>query len=137
MIVLDTNVVSELMRGDAGDPRVRAWVSSLDELPVTTVLNQAEILSGIAVLPGGRRRDLLRQQATEAFGTLGAVLPFDADCPAAYGDVLRIRRELGRPIGRMDALIASIAIVAAATIATRDITDFDGLGIDLVNPWAA
>lgn len=135
MIILDTNVISEVMRGPRADRRVLGWVRSLGTLPVTTVINRAEILGGIAILPGGHRRDLLQAAAREAFDGLGVCLPLMPEAASAYAHLVAARRATGRPLGSMDALIAAIATVAGATVATRDVTDFAGLGLDLVNPW--
>lgn len=135
MIILDTNVISEAMRGPDADPRVLGWLRSLQQQPVTTVINRAEILAGIALLPGGARRVRLAEVAEAAFSTLGVCLPLVPECAAAYGDIVSRRRADGRPIGGMDALIASIAQVSGAGVATRDHADFDGVGLTLINPW--
>lgn len=137
MIILDTNVISEVMRGPRADSNVLGWVRSLPESPVTTVVNRAEILAGVAVLPEGRRRSRLWEASEAAFGRLGACLPLMPECAAVYGHVVATRRSAGRPIGGMDALIASIALVSGAGVATRDATDFDGIGLELVDPWEA
>lgn len=135
MIILDTNVISEVMRGPRADRTVVSWVRSLPEMPVTTVVNRAEILAGIAVLPDGNRKNALWVAAEAAFGRLGVCLPLVPECAAAYADVVAARRTAGRPVGGMDALIASVARVAGAAVATRDAADFDGLGIELLDPW--
>lgn len=136
MILLDTNVISEAMRGPEADKHVLTWLRSLREIPVTTVINRAEILAGIAVLADGQRKSRLADAAEHAFSTLGACLPLVPECAAAYATIVSDRRQLGRPIGGMDALVASIAKVSGAAIATRDTEDFDGLGVELINPWA-
>jgi toxin FitB len=136
VIVLDTNVISEAMRGPQADPTVLAWLRSLPAPPVTTVINRAEILAGIALLPPGARAKRLREAATLAFGALGVCLPLTPECCAHYGDIVARRQRAGRPIGGMDALIAAIAREATATVATRDNTDFDDLGLTLINPWS-
>lgn len=135
MIILDTNVISEVMRGPRADPAVVAWLRSLGEMPVTTVVNRAEVLSGIALLPKGKRRERLWEVAHDAFGRLGVCLPLMPECASAYAEIVATRRSAGRPIGGMDALIGSIAAVAGAQLATRDIDGFDGIGLDLVDPW--
>lgn len=137
MIILDTNVISEVMRGPRSSPVVVSWLRSLVEAPVTTVINRAEIMAGLALLPAGRRKDSLTAAARSAFDQLGAVLPLADECADAYAGIVAARRGAGRPIGAMDALIASIAMVSGATLATRDGPDFDGLGLTLVDPWAA
>lgn len=136
MIILDTNVISEAMRGPVADPSVLGWLQSLTRQPVTTVINRAEIMAGVALLPVGARRERLRSAAESAFGTLGVCLPLVPECADRYADVVASRRVAGRPIGGMDALIAAIALVSGASLATRDLDDFGGLGITLINPWA-
>lgn len=135
MIILDTNVTSELMRGRQADPAVLTWARSQRDA-VTTVINRAEVLSGIAVLPEGRRKARLHEAAEAAFATLGTTLPLVPECAPEYAAIVATRRRLGRPIGAMDALIAAIARVAGASIATRNLDDFSGLDISLVDPWS-
>jgi predicted nucleic acid-binding protein len=137
VIILDTDVISEVMRGPKADTGVVRWVRGLRETPVTTVLNRAEILAGLAVLPQGIRRDQLWTSAQAAFDQLGVCLPLVPECATAYAEIVAERRSSGRPIGGMDALIASIARVTGSTLATRDIEGFSGLGLDLVDPWIA
>lgn len=135
MIILDTNVISEAMRGPQASPRVIAWLRALRQVPVTTVINRAEILAGLALLPEGRRRERLGSAAESAFAGLGVCLPLVPECASEYADIVADRRSAGLPIGGMDALIASIARVAGATVATRYVEDFAGLGVPVVNPW--
>lgn len=134
MIILDTNVISELMRGPLADANVRRWFSGLHELPVTTVLNRAEILTGIGLLPPGARRERLRATADAAFARMGTTLPLTPTAINHYAEVVSTRTKSGRGIGTMDALIAAIALDAAAVLVTRD-QDFDGLGLKVLNPW--
>lgn len=135
MIVLDTNVISESMRGPRADAAVRAWVTRLPTRPVTTVINRAEILSGIAMLPEGRRRDEVLDAADGVLSGMGVCLPLTEECAEHYADIVAVRRRAGRPIASMDALIAAIVRVSGSRLATRDVDDFGGLGLDLVNPW--
>lgn len=134
MIVLDTNVISELMRGPQADSNVRRWFADLAELPVTTVLNQAEILTGIELLPPGARRKRLRAMADAAFSRMGTALPLTPGATGHYARIVALRTKSGREIGTMDALIAAIVLDAAAVLVTRD-HDFDGLGLSVINPW--
>ena len=136
MIILDTNVISEAMRGPRADTRVIAWIRGLTEQPVTTVVNRAQILAGIALLPAGERREHLAAAAGRAFSGLGTCLPLIPECAEEYGAVVALRSAAGRPIGSMDALIAAIARVSGAGLATRNISDFEGLDLELVDPWA-
>lgn len=137
VIVLDTNVISEAMRGPDADPGVLGWLRRLPRTPVTTVISRAEILAGIALLPAGARRDRLSTVAARAFGALGVVLPLTTEAAEHYAEIVAVRRAAGAPIGGMDALIAAICRASNATLATRDVSDFAGLGVDVINPWAS
>jgi toxin FitB len=139
MIVLDTNVLSELMRSQPA-VAVFAWVAAQPRGALyTTSVNKAEILYGIAVLPDGRRRTALAAAADSMFtdGFAGRVLPFDEEAAVYYAEIVAARRHEGRPIEAFDAQIAATALVAGASVATRDIGGFSGCGLTLVNPWEA
>jgi predicted nucleic acid-binding protein len=136
MIVLDTNVVSELMRAEPA-AGVLTWLqqNSAGGLYTTTV-TVAEIRYGIAHLPEGRRRETLHQAANEVFAAFPRqVLPFDLAAANAYADVVTGRERLGTPIDGFDAQIAAICRSQAATLATRNTKDFTNTGIDLIDPW--
>lgn len=137
VVVLDTNVISEAMRGPRADDDVLAWLRALPETPVTTVINRAEVLAGVALLPEGARRERLVTASTTAFATLGVVLPFVPEAADHYADIVATRRGAGVPIGGMDALIAAICRTVGATLATRDVADFAGVGLQIINPWTA
>ena len=110
MIVLDTNIISELMRAEP-HPAVLAWVAAQPRaLLYTTHINQAEILYGIAALPEGRRRAALAAAAAAMFAEdfAGRILPFEARAAARYPDIVLARRRAGNPIEGFDALIAAI-----------------------------
>ncbi|NLV56727.1 MAG: type II toxin-antitoxin system VapC family toxin [Acidimicrobiales bacterium] len=138
MIVLDTNVVSELMRAEP-EPRVIAWVDDLDasETCITTI-TAAELLHGVALLPIGRRRTRLAETVQtvldDDFGE--RVLSFDLVAAAHYADIAAHRSHLGRPISHADAQIAAVCRSHAATLATRNVADFDETGLTIVDPWA-
>ena len=138
MIVLDTNVVSELMR-DSPQQTVPAWFGArpASSLFVTTV-TEAEILAGIALLPYGRRRRGLSEAAARVFNTLlaGRILVFDSDAANIYAEIFAQRYAAGRPISQADCQIAAIARSREAAIATRNVTDFEGVGVELIDPWA-
>jgi len=138
MIVLDTNVVSELMRNPRSQAVV-AWLSTqrqADDLAVTTI-TVAEVLYGIELLPNGKRRDGLERQAAAMFSQdfAGRILPFDDPAARIFAVLAVGRRKLGRPIEFFNAQIAAIARVHEATLATRNTGDFEGCGVPLVNPW--
>ncbi len=138
MIILDTSVVSELMR-PAGDPRVLSWLGETSDGDLaTTAITVAEVEYGLARLPDGSRADALRTAAAalwESFAT--AILPFDVAAASAYGALMASRERAGRPTGSFDAQIAAVATVHRATVATRNVSDFEGMGLKLIDPWAA
>ena len=137
MIIVDTNVISELMRGEP-HPAVLAWVAAQPRaLLFTTHINQAEILYGIGALPEGRRRMALAATAMFAEDFAGRILPFEAGAAARYPEIVLARRHAGNPIEKFDALIAATALAAGASIATRDTGGFAGCGLTVINPWTA
>jgi toxin FitB len=139
VIVLDTNVLSELMRSQPA-AAVFAWVAAQPRAELyTTSVSKAEILYGIAALPDGRRRAALAVAAEAMFTDdfAGRVLPFDEEAAGHYAEIVAARRREGRPIEAFDAQIGATARVAGAELATRDVGDFAGCGLTLVNPWEA
>ena len=138
MFVLDTNVVSELMR-ERPNPEVLEWIDNqlTGNLLVTSV-TEAEIRTGIAILPEGERQRGLAAAAERLFGVFFAerILPFDSDAAQAYAMLAAERRAVGRPISQSDCQIAAIARSSGASIATRDVDGFEGCGLDVINPWA-
>jgi hypothetical protein len=137
MIVLDTNVISELMRA-APNPSVLDFVDAQPRASLYTVaIVQAEILAGIAQLPSGRRRTALETDARRLFAEefAGRVLPFDEGAASTYADIIERRRAMGRPLEGFDGLIAAIARSAGAAVATRNALDFEGCGVQVINPW--
>jgi predicted nucleic acid-binding protein len=137
VIVLDTNVISELMR-PAPHNAVFAWTAAQPRATLyTTYINQAEVLYGIAALPDGRRRTALALAAqaifTEEFA--GRVLAFGVGAAGHYANIVVARRRAGNPIEGFDALIAAIALAEGASVATRDFGGFEGCGLTLINPW--
>jgi predicted nucleic acid-binding protein len=136
MIILDTNVVSELMRAEP-EPAVLSWLrQKLGDSLYTTTITVAEIRYGVARLPEGRRRESLHQAANEIFAAFPRqVLPFDLAAAGSYADVVTVRESLGNPIDGFDAQIAAICRSQAATLATRNTKDFTETGIAVVNPW--
>ncbi len=137
MIILDTNVISEFMR-QKPDRLVLQWVATQPARRLyTTAITQAEILLGVALLPDGKRRSLLESTVNEMFAEdfEGRVLPFDGSVAPDFANIVVTRRHNGRPISHADAQIASIARCHGAAIATRNISDFEGCHLDLINPW--
>jgi toxin FitB len=138
VIVLDTNVISELMRPEP-NLRVFAWLAKQPrQLLYTTYINQAEILSGIAMLPEGQRRTALAAAADTFFSRelAGRLLPFGAAAAEIYPTIVVKRRRVGKPIIGLDALIGAIAPAAGAAVATRDTGGFTGCGVRLIDPWS-
>ena len=140
MIVLDTNVVSELMR-NAPDPGVLAWVDGqpADELYLTSV-TAAELLHGVALLSPGRRREQLAQKVGRLIDEVfeGRVIPFDSVASVEYVRITGTSARAGAAISVADALIATTAAaVGADTFATRNVRDFSDTGLTVVNPWGS
>ena len=137
MILLDTNVVSELMRPEPA-PQVSSWVRSRDRRELfTSSITIAEIRYGLARLSDGRRKQVLVDAAADVFRAFAdQVLPVDITAAEHYAIVASARERSGRPISGFDALIAAICRSRGAILATRNLPDFDGTGIDLIDPWA-
>ncbi len=137
MFLLDTNVVSELMRAVPAQT-VLDWFAAHNAADLfISAVTEAELRTGVAILPAGQRRDLL-QSAVDAMidqDFHGRVLPFDSPAAKAYAEIAAQRRAAGRPIAEADCQIAAIARATGAPVATRNVKDFDGCGIQLINPW--
>lgn len=138
MIILDTNVLSELMKPRPSAAVVR-WTAAHHATSLhTTSVTQAEILHGILLLPKGKRRDDLESAATAMFAEdfAGRILPFGSEEAGMYAEIASDRSRAGRPISHFDAQIAAIARAHRAELATRNIADFAGCGVTLLDPWA-
>lgn len=139
MIVLDTNVLAELMR-PAPAERVLQWMATQPATGLyTTSITQAEIFHGIMLLPAGRRRIAFEAAAEAMFDQdlHGRILAFGSDAARPYARIATERRRAGRPISQFDAQIAAIARTAGAAVATRNVADYDGCGVRVINPWEA
>jgi len=137
MIILDTNVVSELLR-PAPSPAVEAWLAAQDGATVFfTAIGEAELRLGVAILPAGRRRTSLAEaiDAVLEEDFRGRILPFDTTAAQAYAAIAATRRAAGRPISQFDCQIAAIARIRQAALATRNTADYEGCGIEVINPW--
>lgn len=137
MIVLDTNVLSEFMRPQP-DERVVAWLNQQSRSNLfTTAVTRCEMLYGVMILPDGQRKTRLQQEITAIFvvDMAGRVLPYDEAAADAHAAIAAARRAQGRPVDQSDAMIASIARSHGATLATRNLRDFEGCGVPLVDPW--
>ena len=138
-VLLDTNVVSELMR-KVPDPSVALWAAGqpLEDLFFSAV-GEAELRYGAAVLPAGLHRESLasdiERMLSEAFGN--RILPFDSDAARVYADIAARRRSAGRPVAPADCQMAAIAGSRGMVVATRNVRDFEDADIRVVDPWAA
>lgn len=137
MIILDTNVISEVVRSAPND-RVVGWLESLTSEVAITAVTFAELLAGVGRLPDGRRKAELSTRiaaAVEPFRGSRSILAFDDTAAVYYADVLLAREAAGRPISTADAQIAAICLAHEATCATRNLRDFAHTGVDLLDPW--
>ena len=137
MILLDTNIVSELI-GSHPSNSVERWVDAHSPARLfTSATTIAEILYGLRIMPDGRRRQTLSTRfegfAREIFGP--RILSFDEAAARAYGEIRGRRKELGRPMSDFDGQIAAIARVNGLALATRNVRDFADIGLDLINPF--
>jgi len=138
MIILDTNVLSELMRPKPSS-KVVDWVGKQTAAEVfTTAITEAEIFYGIELLAKGKRREQLLAAADAIFSEdlAARVLGFESDAARVFSQIAAQRRALGKPISHEDAQIAAIARLRKAKLATRNVADFADCGIDVVNPWS-
>jgi predicted nucleic acid-binding protein len=139
MIVLDTNVVSEIMK----PPPVRStkvfdWLRAYPTGDVfTTTIALAEVLAGIAMLPQGKRKADLERAAERVFSTVfpRRILPFDEAAAPVYSDLVTLRRRRALSFEPLDMQIGAIAKSRGMTVATRNVFDFEHCGLDVINPW--
>ncbi len=137
MILLDTNILSELMR-PAPEKRVEHWLADQPDASVfISAITEAELRYGVALLPPGKRRSILAAVIEDMLNEdfTGRILPFDSAAAVAFAEIAANRRQAGRPIAQADAQIAAIARSRGAALATRNVPDFEGCGVDVVNPW--
>ncbi|MGD9816342.1 MAG: type II toxin-antitoxin system VapC family toxin [Hyphomonadaceae bacterium] len=137
MIILDTNVVSELMR-ETPAPTVAAWIAAQPRSTLFVCAPvMAELRFGVVRLPAGQRRDELTASYDVIVGQFrNRILSYDLRAAEAFADILVSRAKEGAPIQANDAQIAAIARTRNAAIATRDLGDFAGCGVALIDPWA-
>ena len=138
MIVLDTNVLSELMRQQPAES-VLAWADQLSPQEVAiTAMNEAEILQGIARLPNSQRKQQLEQGWDALLTTVlkHPVLPFNSDAAHWYAALVSHRERMARSISTADAVIAATALAHDGQLATRNTADFEAIGLPLINPWS-
>jgi predicted nucleic acid-binding protein len=139
MILLDTNVISEIMRLRPA-PAVTAWLRTRPRKEFWTAsVVIAELLSGVELMSAGRKQKTLREsiEAMIVEDFRGQILKFDVPAARHYGQILATRKGRGRPIREMDALIAATALANGAALATRNTADFEDCGLQLLDPWNA
>ncbi len=140
MIVLDTNVVSEIMKPAASrSERVFAWLQSYALGDVfTSAITLGEVLAGIAMLPEGKRRSALQEALAKMVATVfrQRILPFDEAAASAFADIMAVRRRKGLTFEALDVQIAGIAKSRGMAVATRNAIDFEDCGIDVIDPWS-
>lgn len=137
MIVLDTNVLSELIR-PAPKPSVVEWLREQKRSSLfTTTISRGEMLLGVMLLADGQRKRRLHDEVSAIFveDMADRILPYDSDAADAFVAITAARRASGRPIGQSDAMIAGIVRSRGARLATRNVRDFEGCGIVLIDPW--
>ena len=138
MIILDTNVLSALMR-QTPDKNVIVWLDKQPRTSVwTTSVTILEVRFGLQVMPLGKRRSLLIREFETVLEKIGyRVAPFDAAAAQQAGDLMASRQKKGRPGDLRDTMIAGIVLARHATLATRNITHFEDLSVPVINPWLA
>jgi hypothetical protein len=136
MIVLDTNVLSALMR-QTPDGRVVAWLDRQPRSSIwTTSVTLLEVRFGLQIMPAGKRRTLLFQAFEAMLEKLGRrVASFDDAAAEQAGDLMASRHKMGRPVDLRDAMIAGIVLAHHATLATRNTAHFEDVAAPIVNPW--
>ena len=135
--LLDTNVLSELLRATPGSAVVAWFVAQPDGSLFVSAVTEAEMRLGVRLLPSGKRRRDLEQAIAAMFDEdfAGRIRPFDTSAVPGYVEIVSKRRSAGRPISQFDAQIAAIALNHGDALATRNMEDFAGCGVPLVDPW--
>lgn len=138
MFAIDTNVASDLMRPEP-TAAVAAWIAERDAQEMyLTAVSEAELRYGVAIMPVGKRRNALEAAMTRwlDLGFRERVLPFDSAAARAYAEIAAQRRQTGRTIGEADCQIAAICRSRGAVLVTRNVRDFEGVGVEVIDPWS-
>jgi predicted nucleic acid-binding protein len=138
-LLLDTNVLSEVTR-PSPDEGVLKWIHGLDEdRTFISIVSIAEIRRGIALMDSGRKRDALGEWLAHDLPQRfeNRIIPVEGSVALAWGDLMALAKRSGRGLASMDGLIAATAVAHQLTLATRNTKDFEGFGVDIINPWAA
>ena len=138
MIILDTNVLSALMR-QSPDPKVVAWLDRQPRSSIwTTAISVLEVRFGLEITSSGKRRSSLVRASDALLAAIGGrVAPFDAGAAEAASDLMASRHRKGRPGDLRDTMIAGIAVARHAALATRNVAHFEDISVPLINPWMA
>ena len=136
MIVLDTNVVSETLRARPS-PAVMHWLESRDEPFAVAAVTIGELLTGVRLLPDGKRRDGLMEAVEHVLLRWAITLPYDAEAARIYAAMREHAQAIGRGLRVEDGMIAATCAAHGASLATRNTADFDFLPVPAVNPWEA
>ena len=139
MPILDTNVFSEYLK-ERPSEAVIAWMNGIPKWDqFTTAVCMAEVRRGLARMPNGHRRQSMEETANHLFRSefAGRILPFDVQAAELFGEIFETRRRSGGPYTLEDCMIAAIARSLGMAVATRNVRDFEGVGIEVINPWAA
>ena len=137
MIIVDTNVISEIMRPNP-ERQVLDWMDGLPKSDVgITSITVGEILYGIGSLPEGKRKKRLLEAAAAIFEVFFSdrIYAFDRLAAVEYADIVIQRERMGAPVSMANAQIAAICRVALADLATRNTKDFENTGVSLIDPW--
>ncbi len=134
MIVLDTNVVSEVLK-PRPDDKVLSWMKSIEVRTSVTAMTVSELYAGVAILPEGKKKKATLRKVLDRVLSMYPILSFDFLAAQEYAEVVSRRRQSGQPISTVDAQIAAVCRANNAVCATRNVKDFENTGVRLINPW--
>lgn len=137
MILLDTNVISEQMRLEPSEVLLNWFAAQVGASLYLSSVTEAELLSGLAIMPNGEAKTMKAEKAELIFRQIfkDRILPFESKAAAFYAEFTATRNNLGRPISNLDCMIAAIARANNCKLATRNVSDFEHCGLEIINPW--